>query len=252
MKKKLFWSMLTVMMTAVLSIGFIACGSDDDNNSGGGTSNPNVVEGTWKGVIDEANMELIFKGNGQGEWIRREQRSSGQREYRGVFSYNMESNTRGKATAIIEDGSYSGTQTKTFFLELKDGKLYLYEGGYGQGETWVFTKEGSSGGGGFNPSTGLYGTWTGYVDGAPMDITLNNNNTGSWVRYEQGSYGTETVGGDFTFVKESETKGYAVIHQGDKDYSLDRTVTAYFELRNGKLYLSLTGYGQNEFELTKK
>ena len=115
MKKKLFWSMLTVMMTAVLSIGFIACGSDDDNNSGGGTSNPNVVEGTWKGVIDEANMELIFKGNGQGEWIRREQRSSGQREYRGVFSYNMESNTRGKATAIIEDGSYSGSQTKTFF-----------------------------------------------------------------------------------------------------------------------------------------
>jgi hypothetical protein len=257
MKKKLFWSMLTVMMTAVLSIGFVACGSDDSNggnndgNNGGSSSNPAVVEGTWKGIIDGANMELIFKGNGQGEWIRHEQSSSGQRDYRGVFSYTKESSTRGKAIATIED-KYSGTHTETMYYELKDGKMYIYEAGYGQGSTWILTKEGSSGGSGFNPSTGLYGTWTGYVDGAPMDITLNNNNTGSWVRYEQGSYGTETVRGDFTYVKESETKGYAVIHQGDKDYSLDRTVTAYFELRNGKLYLSLTGYGQNEFELTKK
>lgn len=251
MKKKLFWSMLTVMMTAVLSIGFVACGSDDDNNSGGGTSNPNVVEGTWKGVVDEENMELIFKGNGQGEWIAREQRSSGIREKRGVFSYNMESNTRGKATAIIEDGSYSGTRTKTIFLELKDGKLYLYESGYGQGETWVLTKEGSSGGGGFNPSTGLYGTWAGYVDGAQMEFTFNNDNTGRWVRYERGSYGIEPYGGPFTYVKESETKGYAVIQESDED-PLDRTVTGYFELRNGKLYVSLTGYGQNEIELTKK
>lgn len=254
MKKNLFWSMLTVMMTVVLSIGFIACGSDDDKGSssgGGGTSDPNVVEGTWKGIIDDANMELIFKGNGQGEWIRHEQSSSGQRDYRGVFSYTKESSTRGKANVIIED-RYSGTQTETMYYELKDGKMYIYEAGYGQGSTWVLTKEGSSGGGGFNPSTGLYGTWAGYVDGAQMEITLNNDNTGRWVRYEQGSYGTETVGGPFTYVKESETKGYAVIPKGDKDYSLDRDLTAFFELRNGKLYLSLVGYGQNEFELTKK
>lgn len=255
MKKKLFWSMLTVMMTAVLSIGFVACGSDDSNGgndggNGGGTSNPSVVEGTWKGIIDGANMELIFKGNGQGEWIRHEQSSSVQGDYRGVFSYTKESSTRGKANVIIED-RYSGTQTETMYYELKDGKMYIYEAGYGQGSTWVLTKEGSSGGGGFNPSTGLYGTWAGYVDGAQMEITFNNDNTGRWVRYEQGSYGIEPYGGPFTYVKESETKGYAVIQQNDED-PLDRTVTAYFELRNGKLYVSLTGYGQNEFELTKK
>ena len=255
MRKKLFWSMLTVMMTAVLSIGFIACGSDDNKNdggnSGGSSGNPAVVEGTWKGVIDGANMELIYKGNGQGEWIRREQSSSGQREYRGVFSYTKETSTRGKATVTIEN-SYSGTQTEIMFYELKDGKMYIYEEGYGQGSTWVLTKEGSSGGSGVNPSTGLYGTWTGYVDGAKMDITINNDQTGSWVRYEEGSYGTETIVGNFTYVKESETKGYAVVQQGNKDFSGDRTRTVYFELRNGKLYFSMTGYGQNEFELTKK
>lgn len=229
------------MMTAVLSIGFISCGSDDnDKSSGGSTSDPNVVEGTWKGVIDEGNMELIFKGNGQGEWIRREQHSSGPKEIRGVFTYTKESNTRGKANVTIEEKKE--TLTRTFYYELKEGYLYLYEGGYGQGAAYVLSKEGSSGGGGFNPSASLYGVWTGFIDGANMDITINKDNSGLWVRYEQ----TKILTGEFTLVKESETKGYAVIQQGDNDN------TVYFELRNGKLYFSMSGYGQDETELKRK
>ena len=33
MKKKYFWSLLTFMMVAMLSIGFVSCGSDDDNSN---------------------------------------------------------------------------------------------------------------------------------------------------------------------------------------------------------------------------
>lgn len=38
MKKKFFWSMLTFLMVAIVSVGFVSCGGDDDDKNGGGSS----------------------------------------------------------------------------------------------------------------------------------------------------------------------------------------------------------------------
>lgn len=39
MKKKNFlWSMLTFLVVATMSVGFVSCGGDDDNDNGGGSS----------------------------------------------------------------------------------------------------------------------------------------------------------------------------------------------------------------------
>ena len=38
MNKKYFWSLLTFMMVAMLSVGFASCGSDDEDGGGSGSS----------------------------------------------------------------------------------------------------------------------------------------------------------------------------------------------------------------------
>ena len=46
MKKNFIWSMLTVMMVAMLSVGFASCGGDDDDDS------PVVIDDTDDGIDD--------------------------------------------------------------------------------------------------------------------------------------------------------------------------------------------------------
>ncbi len=44
-KKNYFWSMLTMMMVAMLSVAFVSCSSDDDDKENGST---NSIVGTWE------------------------------------------------------------------------------------------------------------------------------------------------------------------------------------------------------------
>ena len=43
-KKKYYWSLLTVVMMAVMSVGFVSCGDDDDEPGSGSNS---TLVGTW-------------------------------------------------------------------------------------------------------------------------------------------------------------------------------------------------------------
>lgn len=70
MNKKYFWSLLTFMMVAMLSVGFASCSSDDDDDNKGG-SNSSIV-GTWQCEWeddgDTGYTVLTFRANGTGHY----------------------------------------------------------------------------------------------------------------------------------------------------------------------------------------
>ena len=47
-KKNYLWSLLTIMMLAVLSVGFMSCGDDDDDEITGGSELVDKIQGTWQ------------------------------------------------------------------------------------------------------------------------------------------------------------------------------------------------------------
>lgn len=47
-KKNYLWSLLTIMMFAVLSVGFVSCGDDDDDEITGGSELVDKLQGTWQ------------------------------------------------------------------------------------------------------------------------------------------------------------------------------------------------------------
>jgi hypothetical protein len=47
-KKNYLWSLLTIMMLAVLSVGFVSCGDDDDDEITGGSELVDKLQGTWQ------------------------------------------------------------------------------------------------------------------------------------------------------------------------------------------------------------
>lgn len=47
-KKNYLWSLLTIMMLAVLSVGFMSCGDDDDDEITGGSELVDKLQGTWQ------------------------------------------------------------------------------------------------------------------------------------------------------------------------------------------------------------
>ena len=47
-KKNYLWSLLTIRMLAVLSVGFVSCGDDDDDEITGGSELVDKLQGTWQ------------------------------------------------------------------------------------------------------------------------------------------------------------------------------------------------------------
>lgn len=47
-KKNYLWSLLTIVMLAVLSVGFVSCGDDDDDEITGGSELVDKLQGTWQ------------------------------------------------------------------------------------------------------------------------------------------------------------------------------------------------------------
>lgn len=73
--KKYFWSLLTFMMVAMLSVGFASCSSDDDDEGGSGLSDEEItiiLQGTWDVVGYEDgetfNEVWTFNGNTLKAW----------------------------------------------------------------------------------------------------------------------------------------------------------------------------------------
>ena len=49
-QKSILWSMLAIIMVAMFSVGFSACGSDDED--GGGSGGAEKLIGTIKNLLD--------------------------------------------------------------------------------------------------------------------------------------------------------------------------------------------------------
>lgn len=58
-KKEFLWSMLTFVMVAMLSVGFVSCGDDDS-----GSDIP--IVGTWVDTDDNSDVSFTFNGDGSG------------------------------------------------------------------------------------------------------------------------------------------------------------------------------------------
>lgn len=102
--------MMTVMMVAMLSVGFTACSDDDDNNNDGGG---NTVVGTWSGVDEDGYMlTLTFNSNNTG--VLRETYLN-YSDYTYSFTYTMKNENSGSLTYMENEGKYY-TYTCTFTL----------------------------------------------------------------------------------------------------------------------------------------
>ena len=125
------------MMVAMLSVGFVACSSDDDDSDSGS------VVGTWSGTTDDdVHLSLNFKKNGTGTWTQRYYDSYYGTEERGSFSfsYEMESKSKGIIITTYYD-SYSGDESDYLFFKIEGKKMFLFEGDYDDYLLGVLTKE---------------------------------------------------------------------------------------------------------------
>ena len=129
MNKKYFWSLLTFMMVAMLSISFTACGSDDDNDNG---ANGTVV-GKWLRQTSSLKEELHVKADGT--WIVYWQEKTSSETVSGEESGTWEIDAHSKILTIITiNGEKPGSRTYTYKLEgntmsltrTTDGKVTTY------------------------------------------------------------------------------------------------------------------------------
>ena len=63
MIKKYLWSLLVIMVAAMLSVSFSSCGGDDDDDE----AKVSIV-GTWKWEGSGKSRILTFQSNGSGIW----------------------------------------------------------------------------------------------------------------------------------------------------------------------------------------
>lgn len=126
-KKKNLWSLLAIMMVAMLSLSLSSCGDDDDDEGGGG----NPLVGTWScssHYIDRVSFEggtdtFTFKSNGTYEWKCR-----GWDNESGKYYYNNSLNTltitNQKGTTLVY---IIPTLTDSYFVMIdEDGDSYTY------------------------------------------------------------------------------------------------------------------------------
>lgn len=110
-------SLLTMMMVAMLSIGFAAC-SDDDDDKGSGSS----IVGTWSGSDgDGGYLTLTFKKGGTGTWASKYYEPGyGTETDNGTFFYEQTNGSGGYITVRF------GDETELYYYEIKGQKMYVY------------------------------------------------------------------------------------------------------------------------------
>jgi hypothetical protein len=107
----------------------LACSSGDDDNG---------VVGTWKGyrcdnistleISENHTLTLVFSSNGFGNYLEIDNPYTEQC----TFTYEMESNTRGKADTKVRG---------IIYFEIMDNKMYVYGHGYGNDLDFLLTKQ---------------------------------------------------------------------------------------------------------------
>ena len=125
-KKKCFWSLLTLMLLAMTSLSLSSCGDDDDDDGGG-----NPLVGTWScssHYIDRVSYDggtdtYTFKSNGTYEWkCRGWDNESGKYYYNNSLSTLTITNQKGTTWVYVIP-----TLTDSYFVMIdEDGDSYTY------------------------------------------------------------------------------------------------------------------------------
>lgn len=115
--KKYFWSMMTILMMAVMCVGLTACGSDDDDSG----SSSNMV-GVWKKIYKRTTY---YQKDSSGEWVQSGQPS--EKTYEGDGSgFQFMPGNRAQEVDIDANGKVT-PDGDAFEYKIENGKLYLLE-----------------------------------------------------------------------------------------------------------------------------
>ena len=128
-QKSILWSMLAIMMVAMLSVGFSACSKDDDSG----------VVGTWSGRDGTYQITFTFSKNGSGTYISRNDDSSSKKGTEaGPFTYTIEASSKGSKGMIIinDDGD-----TEILYFVIEGKTMSVYEGYYYDDFEFMLTKQ---------------------------------------------------------------------------------------------------------------
>ena len=234
-QKSILWSLLA-MMVLVFSAGLVSCNDDDDDDDDKGSSN---ILGTWIGKYGTSTLTLTFNKNNRGTW--KEKYTGGTDS--GTFTYEMTSKTEG---IIMYNYSYSRNKYNydyyyddddyDEYFEIKNGKLYLYEGGE---LLCTMTKSGSSTNvdddDDDDPVTtnSAVGTWKITSGSTEMSFTFKSNGSGSWYL----RYNGETDRGSLSYSMSGSSKGSVRIYYDDGDSEV-----LYFKIQGKTMYIYEDSY----------
>lgn len=113
--KKYFWSMMTILMMAVMCVGLTACGSDDDDS-------PSGMVGVWKQVYKKTTY---YEKNSSGEWVQSGEPS--EETYEGSASgFQFMSGNKAQEVDIDANGNVT-PDGDAFEYKIENGKLYMLE-----------------------------------------------------------------------------------------------------------------------------
>lgn len=131
-QKSILWSMLAIIMVAMLSVGFSACGDDGDEND-----KSNSVVGTWTGRDGYHRLTLTFSSNNTGTILSIWDDEPGRDTDTVDFKYVMESKNEGTITyEELDSGKY---YTKILYFRFEGTTMYLSDPYYN--ESFTLTKQ---------------------------------------------------------------------------------------------------------------
>lgn len=117
--KKIFFSLMAVMMAMAVSMGLLACSSDDDSNGNGGGD----LVGVWKRVLKKTTY---YEKNNSGEWVQKGEPEETSYEGRESDGFQFLSDNRAVEVDIEADGTIHADD-EFFQYKIENGRLYLLE-----------------------------------------------------------------------------------------------------------------------------
>ena len=117
--KKIF-SLMTILMVAIVSVGFVSCGDDDDEVS---------IVGTWRTGDSYENVIIAFYANGTGNVIKKKNQKTYNNNFKYVFDvktmtviFMFWDDEEGDYTDFDEPGHISSLTSTTMVL---DGETFV-------------------------------------------------------------------------------------------------------------------------------
>lgn len=124
--KKYLLNWMTILMVAIVNVGFVSCGDDDDDKNEEGIS----IVGTWRHDFSSGYILLILKSNGKG-LLEEYDSASGGIEYSEEITYYYDKEKE-RYMIIEKDGEYTYTYPIQYYNETTlvlvnpDGKSETY------------------------------------------------------------------------------------------------------------------------------